>query len=107
MSIYRQAAKVDKTQRSICMELRSVGIEVWVIKQPCDTLLRFWCNRHRDFCWQTLEIKTPNRKDGTVRPRADQQAQTNFLISTDTPVATSFQDAIRKLNQRHALGISV
>lgn len=101
----RRAAKVDSSQPDLVKDLRKAGIDVWVIKQPVDLLLRFWCNRHRDYCWQPLELKTPNRKDGTARPRTDQGEQTRFLLETNTPVATDFQSAVAALNQRHALGI--
>ena len=107
MSIYRKAARVDTAQRDIAHQLQAVGIEVWMIRRPCDLLLRFWCNRHHDYCWQPLEVKTPNRKDGTARLRKDQDAQTQFLLETNTPVAASFEEAVAKLNQRHALGLSL
>lgn len=100
------AAKVDATQKAIAAQLRALGIQVWLIRQPCDLLLRFWCSRHRDYCWQPLELKTPNRVDGSVRLRKDQNAQTEFLLDTQTPVATSCEEAITKLNQRHHLGVT-
>lgn len=104
MSLHRFAAKADSTEQQIVRSLRDVGIQVWRIKQPCDLLLRFWCKRHRDFCWQPLEVKTPNRANGTHKARLDQQDQTDFLTDTATPVATSFEEAWTKLNQRHQLG---
>lgn len=105
MSKYRYAAKSDQTQPDIVKELERVGIQVWIIRHPVDLLLRFWCSRHREWCWQPLEIKTPNRKDGSYRTRKDQNEQTQFLIETQTPVATSFVEAIGKLNQRHHVGV--
>lgn len=105
MSLNRFAARTDSTQRTIIAQLRASSIQVWIIKRPCDLLLRFWCNRHRDHCWQPLELKSPNRVDGSVRLRKDQAAQNEFLIETNTPVAASWEDAIRQLNQRHHLGV--
>jgi hypothetical protein len=98
MSIYRHAAKVDLTQRALVKDLRDAGIEVYSIRQPCDLLLRFWCIRHREFCWQTLEVKS--------RPklRKDQSRQSEFLERTSTPVAMTFSQAWIQLNQRHQLG---
>jgi hypothetical protein len=107
VSIYRKAARVDAAQREIALKLQDIGIQVWQIRRPCDLLLRFWCTRHRDHCWQPLEIKTPNRKDGTARLRKDQDAQTQFLLETQTPVASTFEEALNKLNQRHALVLSL
>lgn len=105
MSLYRRAAKVDATQNAIVRSLRDHGIKVWSIRQPCDLLLRFWCNRHQSFCWQTLEVKTPTGKQRlTVRKRADQKRQQEFIDSTQTPVAISLEDAIRKINALHRLG---
>ena len=104
MSIYRRAAKVDATQASIVKSLESIGVEVYPIRLPCDLLLHFWCNRHQTFCWQTLEVKSPTRKDGSSRVRKDRDTQTAFLLNTHTPTATSFDEAWEKLNKQHALG---
>lgn len=105
MTIYRTAAKVDECQAPLVKALRNAGIEVWSIRQPCDLLLRFWCNRHHDFCWQTLEVKTAYGKK-SPKPRLDsrQKAQQAFLEGTRTPIATDFDSAWAELNKRHALG---
>lgn len=105
MTIYRTAAKVDSCQEPLVKALRTAGIAVWNIRQPCDLLLRFWCARHRDYCWQTLEVKTAYGKK-SPKPRLDsrQKAQIAFLEDTDTPIATDFDSAWRELNKRHALG---
>lgn len=104
MSINRWAAKTDTVQPDLVKKLRAAAIQVWVIKQPCDLLLRFWCNRHHDFCWQTLEAKTPTGKRRlTVRQRASQEKQNRFLEDTLTPIAIDFDSAWRELNKRHAL----
>lgn len=105
MSIHRYAAKTDTSQAPLVHALRDAGIQVWQIRQPCDLLLRFWCNRHQAFCWQTLEAKTPRGKK-QPKPRFDgrQTHQKNFLEETQTPVAIDFESAWRELNKRHALG---
>jgi len=105
VTIYRTAAKVDECQKPLVKALRDAGVLVWPIRKPCDLLLRFWCNRHRDFCWQTLEVKTAYGKK-SPKPRLDsrQKEQQTFLEATDTPIATDFDSAWRELNKRHALG---
>lgn len=105
MTQYRAAAKVDESQRPVVRALRDAGVMVWPIRQPCDLLLRFWCNRHHDYCWQTLEVKTAYGKK-SPKPRLDsrQKDQQAFLEATDTPIATDFDSAWRELNKRHSLG---
>lgn len=105
MTRFRTAAKVDASQAPLVKALRSAGIEVYGIRHPCDLLLRFWCNRHRDYCWQTLEAKTAyGKKDPKARLDARQNKQLEFLETTDTPIATDFDSAWRELNKRHSLG---
>ena len=99
----RTVHRPDQSQRALVKALRDAGIRVWLIGRPCDLLLRFWCNRHHEFCWQTLECKTP-QKSGKPRVRHDQPDQQEFLSSTDTPVATTFEAAWTVLNARHRLG---
>lgn len=104
MSINRFAAKIDTTQRELVKALRGIGIQVWIIKKPCDLLLRFWCNRHHEFCWQTLEAKTAyGKKDPKARVDRRQKTQRDFLADTDTPIATTFDEAWHGLNRRHRL----
>ena len=105
MSLNRFATKVDATQKEVVRGLRAVRVKVFIIKKPCDLLLWFWCNRHHDFCWQTLEVKTPHgKRDPKARIDERQIAQNEFLLETQTPIATSFDEAWRQLNQRHNLG---
>lgn len=100
----RTAAKVDSTQREIVQRLRDAGISVFVIHQPCDLLLRFYCNRHHDYCWQTLEAKTAyGKRNPKARIRPEQKVQQEFLAQTGTPIATTFEEAMRVLNLRHTL----
>jgi hypothetical protein len=77
-------------------------MRVYHIERPCDLLVRFWCNRHQTFCWQTLEVKAPN-KDGTPKRRRDQPAQQEFLRETGTPIVTDFDSALVELNKIHRL----
>jgi hypothetical protein len=93
----------DSSQKPLVQALRDVGIQVWLIGRPCDLLLYFWCNRHHDFCWQTLEVKSP-QKNGTQKKRYDQARQDEFLAATGTPVALDFDSAWAALNARHKLG---
>jgi hypothetical protein len=104
VSIYRRAAKIDTSQREMVDQLRAAGVGVWPIRKPCDLLLRFWCNRHHDYCWQTLEVKTGyGKKNPKARTDPRQKAQREFLATTSTPIATTFEEAIRVINLRHGL----
>lgn len=96
--IPKYAAKSDSNQSGLVDQLRDRGIEVWIIRRPCDLLLRFWCERHQWTCWQTLEVKNPNA--GT---RHDQEEQRRFIQQTNTPVATDIQSALRELSKFHTL----
>lgn len=105
MSGWRMRARVDASQTSMVTQLRAVGIQVWIIRQPCDLLLRFWCNRHHDFCWQPMEAKTlRGKRSPKARIDTRQIQQIRFLAETSTPTAGTFEEAWRKLNQRHSLG---
>jgi len=105
VSIHRYAAKTDSVQTELIRDLRAAGIGVWVIGRPVDLLLRFWCARHHDHCWQPLEIKTPyGKKDPKARVDPRQEKQQEFLIETMTPIATDFDSAWTELNKRHKLG---
>jgi hypothetical protein len=96
--------RVDKTQRAIKTQLETALVQVWIMEEPCDLLTRFWCNRHHDFCWQPLEVKTPQgKKNPKARARKDQKAQEEFLAATGTPVVISFEEAWRALNRLHRL----
>lgn len=101
----RYAKKVDSTQAAVVQGLRDALIRVEIIGEPCDLLCRFWCGLHRAYCWQTLECKplTGKRKP-RARIRADQAEQSQFLAETDTPVVTSFEQALVELNKRHQVG---
>lgn len=105
MSFNRYDRRTDTTQGDLVRSLRGAGVQVWVIGYPCDLLLRFWCTRHREHCWQPLEVKTAyGKKDPKPRVDARQEKQREFLLETQTPIATDFDSAWRELNMRHALG---
>jgi hypothetical protein len=89
----------DKTLRAIKLQLESASVEVWEVGEPCAFLLRFWCNRHHDYCWQTLEIKPAHSKKASSGKR--QKAE--FLLSTSTPAVATFESAWLALNRLHAL----
>lgn len=105
MSIYRRAAKVDGTQAAIVRGLEAAHVKCWSIRQPCDLLCQFWCARHGIYCWQTLECKPlTGKRNPKARIRTDQPEQNEFLIDTNTPVVTSFDEAWHILNIRHQIG---
>jgi hypothetical protein len=106
MSIHRFNAKVDSTSADLVKALKELRIQVWVIRQPVDLLLRFWCNRHQAFCWQPLEVK-PAKSNGQPKLRKDQQQQTDFLELTDTPVACDLRQAVQGINRYHTLAVNL
>lgn len=85
--------RVDQTQRAIANGLRSLGIKVWEIEEPCDLLVYYWSNQRQRFCFQTLECKTPT-KTGKQGKRKDQAKQEQFLADTGTPVVLSLDAAV-------------
>lgn len=90
MSLNRYDAKVDRSQAAIVRGLAQAGVQVFVIRTPCD-LLCYLQGR-----WRTLEVKTPTRR-GRPPKRYDQNAQQEFLASTNTPVVTSLAEALAAL----------
>ena len=94
----RWAARSDTTQSQIVAGLRRHGVQVFVIKQPCDLLCRYYDNALRRWLWQPLELKTPYGKRAP-KPRTDkrQKDQLEFLASTRTPVVTSLSQALDRL----------
>lgn len=92
----RWAAKVDQSQTDIVDGLRKLGCKVYVIREPCDLLVRYYDPRLIRWMWQTLECKTPT-KTGKRRKRTDQDAQEAFLADTQTPVVLNLSQAIEAL----------
>jgi hypothetical protein len=86
------ARKVDLTQQSIVDALRKAGFLVWIIGEPVDLLV--W---KQGYGWRLLEAKTPNRADGSYKPRADQEAQNLFCEMTDTKRVTTAEAALAAL----------
>ena len=84
MSYHRRMTRPDANQQPIVDALRSCGVHVWPIGQPCDLLTYY---RH---CWLPLEIKRPSS-----RPRKDQAAQNEFLAQTLCPVVRTPQEALQ------------
>lgn len=94
----RRAAKVDTTQAAIVDGLRAGGVRVEIIGKPVDLLCRYWSNRHRDFIWMPIEVKTPyGKRKPKARVDARQEAQRRFLAETGVPVVTSLDEALRAL----------
>ncbi len=98
MSLNRYARKVDTTQAAIVDGLRALGVRVEIVGKPVDILCRYWSERHRDFIWVPVEIKTAYGKrkpKARVDPR--QEAQRRFLAETGVPVVTSLDEAVAAL----------
>lgn len=93
MSLRRYAKKVDATQKAIVEALRQVGVQVWVISQPCDLLTLY---RKR---WLPLECKPEDPKN---RNRKDQAGQKEFLEATGTPVVKTVLEAIEAVTKHGA-----
>jgi hypothetical protein len=86
------ARKIDLTQSAIVDAVRKAGWLVFLIHEPCDALC--W---KQGYGWKTLEFKTPNRADGSYKPRADQEAQNLFCEMTDTPRVVNAEQALAVL----------
>jgi hypothetical protein len=86
------ARKVDLTQSDIVDAIRKAGWLVWIIQEPVDLLC--W---KQGYGWRLLEAKTPNRADGSYKPRADQEAQNLFCEMTETPRVVSAEQALAAL----------
>jgi hypothetical protein len=91
----RYAMNRDTSQPLIVSQLRDAGVEVWIIGQPCDLLVRFWSNTARSYLWLPVECKTPyGKKSPRARLDKRQEAQIEFLDSTKTPVVTTAEEAL-------------
>lgn len=98
MTLHRWAAKTDTAQAQIVRGLEKLGVQVWVIKQPCDLLCRYYDNALHRWLWQPLEVKTPvGTRNPKARRRRSQVAQNAFLDSSGTPVVTSLREAAAAL----------
>lgn len=83
----RRAAKVDTAQPHIIDALRKAGVQVWVIKLPCD-LLTLYHGR-----WLPLECKTAS-KTGRIAKDKRQADQIAFLEQTSCPVVSTPEEAL-------------
>lgn len=92
VSFNRYAKRADTTQATIVDVLRKRGYSCYVIGWPCDLLVY-----RPDIGFRTLEVKTPNRKDGSYRPRKDQATQSAFIELTRTPIVTTPEQALEAL----------
>jgi len=94
----RWAAKKDAVERDIIDGLKRAGVGVWQIGFPVDLLCRYWSNRHRDFIWMPVEVKTPyGKRQPKARVDSRQEAQKRFLAETGVPVVASFSEALQAL----------
>lgn len=91
MSINRFAKKRDKSEPAIIQALERVGAEIWVLDYPVDLLCRFRSQ------WFLLEVKTPYGKAGKARTDRRQEAQNNFVASTNTPIITTPMEALQAI----------
>jgi hypothetical protein len=98
----RYAQRTDVTKQSIVDELRAVGYTVIDLKHPVDLLVTHQGKWPKN-TWQMLECKTPNRKDGSVRLRKDQQEQQEFCERHGVRYVTSGFEALLALGERISL----
>lgn len=91
MSIPRYAAKRDQAEPPVIEALERVGAQVWPLDYPVDLLVRF---RDR---WHLLEVKTGRGKKQTVVRDKRQQAQINFIATTNTPIVRNPIEALRAI----------
>lgn len=90
--------RIDASQAAIVEGLQKAGVRVEIIGKPVDLLCRYWSNRHRDFIWMPVEVKTPyGKKQPKARVDPRQEAQRRFLAETGVPVVTSLDEALRAL----------
>ena len=90
----RYAAKSDASQREVIATLRAAKVKVWVMREPCDLLCRFWSNEVRRFLWQPIECKPTDLKNAK---RKDQPEQKAFVEDNDVPVVRTGEEALRAL----------
>lgn len=99
MSIYRAAAKVDKSQLPIVEAIEAEGWDCWLIRLPCDLL----CWHPVLDIWQPIEVKTP-QANGKARNRPNEQLeQKRFLRWTSVPVVTTPQQALQVLSEHYPM----
>lgn len=87
----RYAAKRDLAEGPILDALERAGAQVWPLDYPVDLLVRF---RDR---WHLLEVKTGRGKTLAIATDKRQQAQINFLQTTNTPIVRTPQEALKAI----------
>lgn len=91
MSLNRFAVRRDQAEPPIIDALERVGAAVYPLDYPVDLLVRF---RER---WHLLEVKTGRGKKQTIKVDKRQQAQSNFIQTTGTPIVRTPLEALRAI----------
>lgn len=91
MSLNRYAVRRDAAESAVIDALERVGAQVWPLDYPVDLLVRF-----RE-CWHLLEVKTGRGKKQTIRVDKRQEAQRNFIQTTNTPIVRTAVEALRAI----------
>jgi hypothetical protein len=93
VSVPRYAAKRDSVEPAIIEALEKAGWHVWQLDEPCDLLL--WKPELGPGIFRMLEVKTGRGKRLTVAKDKRQQAQANFIASTQTPIVRTPLEALK------------
>lgn len=88
------AAKADASQKEVISTLRAANVKVWIVREPCDLLCRYWSNDVRRFLWQPLECKPTDLKNAK---RKDQPEQKRFVEENEVPVVRTGKEALKAL----------
>ena len=96
MSFHRRMTRPDSAQGPIVSALRSAGISVWIIGEPCD-LLTYYAPLKR---WRPLEVKPAPEpgvkvKTRAIRHRNDQEGQKAFVTTYAVPIVRTPQEALQ------------
>lgn len=76
-------------RKELIQALRGIEISAWIIQGPADLVLRFWCDRHHDYCWMLVSNLIHDHE---------------FCRETNTPMAKTFDEVRHAINLRHAIG---
>jgi hypothetical protein len=87
----RWAAKRDSVEAPIIEALEKAGAHIWPLDYPVDLLVRF-----RE-TWFLLEVKTGRGKNLTIAKDKRQEAQINFIQTTNTPIVRTPLEALRAI----------
>lgn len=97
VSLNRYAVKRDAGEPAVIDALEAAGWQVWQLDVPCDLLC--WKEALGPGTFKTLEVKTGYGRALKPRVRKDQQAQTNFIAITGTPIVRTPQEALRAVGE--------